>query len=190
MLDFTALRSNELTMSHLVADLAPDDLRHLTDEMVDYMLDLIHVCTDADIVFVPQDPEAYDTFAGDEAEAHLVWTLGHVIVHTTASAEEAAALAAELARGVEYHGRSRSELPWETVLTIAQSRRRLEESRRMRLSSLDMWPERPYLDNTQKFIGGKQVNAIARFAWGLKHDDDHLGQIAEIVRQARVARNA
>lgn len=48
-------------------------------------------------------------------DVHLAWNLGHVIVHTMASAEESAALAAELARGVEYHGRSRYEVPWETV---------------------------------------------------------------------------
>ena len=52
---------------------------------------------------------------------------------------------ADLARGVAFHGRSRSEVPWETVTTIAQCRARLEESRRMRLASLDMWPDQPYL---------------------------------------------
>ena len=108
MLDFTSLRNNQSTMSQLVDGLAPDDLRRLTHEMVDTMLGLIRDCIDADVTLVPQDPEAHDPFAEDEADVDLAWTLGHVIVHTTASAEEAAALAAELARGVEYHGRSRS----------------------------------------------------------------------------------
>jgi hypothetical protein len=188
MLDFTPIRKKELTMSELVADLTADDLRRLSNEMVDTIMDLISDGVDADVTFVPEDPEAYDAYAEDEAEVRLPWTLGHVIVHTTASAEEAGAIAAELARGVEYHGRSRSEVPWETVTTIEGCRRRLEESRRMRLASLDMWPDLPHLDNTQKFIGGEQVNAIARYAWGLKHTDDHLGQIAEIVRQAQGAR--
>jgi hypothetical protein len=188
LLDFTPIRNKELKMSELVADVTVDDLRRLANEMVDTMLGLIEGCVDADVTFAPADPEAYDAYAEDEAETYEAWTLGHVIVHVTASVEEAGAIAAELARGVEYHGRSRSEVPWETVTTMEQCRRRLEESRRMRLASLDMWPDPPRLDNTQKFIGGEQINAIARYAWGLKHDDDHLEQIAEIVRQAQDAR--
>jgi hypothetical protein len=189
MLDFTSVRNKELTMSQLVADLTPDDLRRLTNEMIDTMLDLISDCVDADVILVPEDPDAYDPYAADEADVNLAWTLGHVIVHTTASAEEAAAIAAELARGVAYHGRSRSEVPWKTITTVAQCRQRLEESRRMRLASLDMWPDRPRLDNIFEFLG-ESINAVTRFAWGLKHDDDHLGQTAEIVRQAKNVRNA
>jgi hypothetical protein len=188
VLNFDPIRNNEKTMPELVADLTPADLRRLTNEMVDRMLSLIQDCEDADVVFKPADPGAYDPYAADEAELHIPWTLGHVIAHTTASAEESAALAAELARGVAYHGRSRSELPWETVTTIAQCRHRLEESRRMRLASLDMWPDQPFLHNTYKAFGGEETNAVARFVWGLKHDDDHLGQIADVVHQARAAR--
>jgi hypothetical protein len=188
VLNFDLIRNNEKTMPELVADLTPVDLRRLTNEMVNRMLSLIQDCEDADVVFEPTDPGAYDPYAADEAERHIPWTLGHVIVHTTASAEESAALAAELARGVAYHGRSRSELPWETVTSIAQCRHRLEESRRMRLASLDMWPDQPALDNTYSAFGGEETNAVARFVWGLKHDDDHLGQITDVVHQAREAR--
>jgi hypothetical protein len=60
----------------------------------------------------------------------------------------------------------------------------------MRHASLDMWPAQPYLENTYVSFSGEATNAIARFVWGLKHDDDHLGQIAEIVRQAWAARQA
>jgi hydroxyacylglutathione hydrolase len=187
LVDFTPLANQELTMSELVADFGVDDLRRYTDGMVDTMLDLIQDCQDEHVTFVPSDPGAHDSFAEDEANIDLPWTLGHVIVHVTASAEEAAAIAAELARGVSYHGRSRSEVPWQAITTIEECRHRLEESRRMRLASLQMWPDEAHLDNTQEFIGGARVNAIARFVWGLKHDDDHLGQIAEIVRQARQA---
>jgi hypothetical protein len=188
MLDFSPLRDQTLTMSELAADLGPDDLRRLSDEMVDTILRSIRDCEDADVVFVPADPEADDPYAVDVAERYMSWTLGHVIVHTTASAEESAALAAELARGVDYHGRSRSEVPWRTVITVAQCRQRLEESRRMRLASLDMWPDEPDLDNTYQSFSGEPINAVARFVWGLKHDDDHLGQIAATVQQARDAR--
>ena len=82
-----------------------------------------------------------------------------MIVHTTASSEEAAFIAAELARGVEFHGRSRSEVPWETVTTIEQCRHRLEESRRMRLATLQIWPDEPDLDNTMTlaFLKGQSI---------------------------------
>ena len=158
--------------------------------MIDAMFTLIAGCTDADVTFVPDDPEAEDTFASDPDEAHLAWTLGHVIVHATASSEEAAFLAAELARGVPVReGRSRYEVPWPTVTTIEQCRVRLEESRRMRTASLEMWPDPPHLANTFKSWSGDQsYNAIVRFVFGLRHDDSHLGQIAEIVRQARAVR--
>ena len=105
MLDFTPVRRNDMTVGHLSAGLTRDDLKRLTGEMIDAMQDLIAGCTDADVTFVPDDPEANDIFAADTELVSLPWTLGHVIVHTTASAEESAALAAELARGVRYHGR-------------------------------------------------------------------------------------
>jgi hypothetical protein len=187
MLDFTPLRNKELTISQLADGLGADDLRRLTDEMVDTVLGLISACADADVTFVPDDPDAHDPFADDEADVGLAWTLGHVIVHITSSSEEAAAVAAELARGVEYHGRSRYETPWESVTTLAQCRQRLEESRRMRLASLDMWPDEPHLDNVLE-SHGQEINAVTRFVWGLKHADDHLGQIEEIARQASAAR--
>lgn len=189
MLDFAPVHRKEIGMRKLVAGLTPADLRRLTNEMVDTMQDFIAGCEDADVTFVPDDPGAHDPVAASEAEVHMPWTLGHVIVHATASAEEAAAIAAELARGVKYHGRSRSEVYWETVKTLAECRRRLEESRRMRLASLDMWPDRPHLENDyQPGEGLEPRNATIRFAHGLMHDDDHLAQIAGIVRQARAAR--
>jgi hypothetical protein len=58
-------------------------------------------------------------------------TLAHVIVHTTASAEESRLSGGRDARGVPNHGRSRYEVPWQSVTTIDQCRHRLEESRRM-----------------------------------------------------------
>lgn len=189
MLDFSAIRNKEIDFDKLIADLDRDDLRRLTNEMVDTILGLIEDCDDAEVVFVPQDPDADDPFAERPEDVTLAWTLGHVIVHITASAEESAFLAAELARGVPNHGRSRYETPWERATTVAFCRQRLEESREMRLASLDLWPERPHLDNTyQSWPGGPKVNAVGRFVLGLSHDDSHLGQIAEIVRQAQAAR--
>ena len=189
MLNFEAVREEKITYAELVADLTPDDLRDLTNEMVDTILDLIVDCVDADVVFVPDDPDAHDPYAENPEDVDLAWTLGHVIVHTTASAEESAALAAELARGVEFHGRSRYETPWQTVTTIAQCRQRLEESRRMRLASLEMWPDEPHMDTLYESLSSAPpVNAIGRFVYGLLHADSHLGHIAEIIRQSQAAR--
>lgn len=191
MLDFAPVRNKELTYAELVADLTVADLRRLTNEMVDYQRALLAECTDADVVFVPKDPEADDPYAADAEDKDLAWTLGHLIVHVTASSEESAALAAEMARGVERDGRSRSEVPWETVKTVAQCRDRLEESRRMRLASLEMWPDDPYLDNTvTPWAAIGEIDAYGRFVLGLGHDQGHLAQIEDVMAQAKAARGA
>ena len=190
MFDFTPLLHSQAKLSELTAHLTIDDLRHYTNEMIDAMLNLIADCIDADVTFSPIDPEANDAYAETEAEVHLAWTLGHVIVHTTASAEESAFLAAELARGVKFHGRSRHEVPWLTVTSIAQCRERLEESRRMRLVSLELWPHPPYLENSYEIPGRSTgpINCVTRFMLGLRHDDGHLAQIKSIVQQCKAAR--
>jgi hypothetical protein len=189
MLDFQAVRDGTITFSELVGGLTRGDLRDLTHEMTDTILSLIADCVDADVVFEPDDPVADDPFAATPEEVHMPWTLGHVVVHTTASAEESAAVAAELARGVEYRGRSRYEVPWQEMRTIEGCRHRLEESRRMRLASLEMWPDEPHLENVYEvWPDSPGVNAVGRFALGLMHEESHLGQIADIVRQARLAR--
>lgn len=189
MLDFNAVREERIGFDELVAGLTLSDLEVLTNEMIDFVLEQISECKDFEVTFEPSDPEAHDPWASTPEEETMSWTLGHVIVHITASSEESALLAAELARGVENHGRSRYEVPWQDMKTIASCRNRLEESRRMRLSSLKMWPDEPHLDNTyQAWTDGPQVNAIGRFVLGLWHDNDHLGQIEDIVRQAESAR--
>jgi hypothetical protein len=190
MIDFSGLSEKKVTVNELVAALIPADLVGLTDEMVDKMLQIISNSTDADVVFEPSDPGANDSHAVNPDEVHMSWTLGHVIVHTAASAEEAAAVAAELARGVPLHGRSRYEIPWREVTTIDACRNRLEESRRMRLASLGMWPDAPHMDNmAELWAGMAPANPIGRFALGLMHDDSHLGHLAEIVHQAYTHRN-
>lgn len=189
MLRFQAVRDEEITFDELVADLTRDDLRDLTNEMIDTILGLIADCVDADVIFEPVDPEANDPYAATPEEVNLAWNLGHVVVHTTASAEEAATLAAELARGVENHGRSRYELPWEEMKTLKGCRQRLEESRRMRLASLQMWPDEAHLENAYEvWADGPMVNAIGQFVLGLMHEESHLKQMEEIVRQALMAR--
>jgi hypothetical protein len=190
LLDFTPVKNKSLTLSDLARDVSKTDLRTLTNEMIDTMLSIIADATDEDVVFVPQDPSADDPF-GIPEERNLVWTLGHVAVHTTASSEESAALALTLARGLIPEGRSRYEVPWRTVQTIDQVHHRFEESRRMRLSMLDAWPDEPHLEVTyapSPRFGS--YDAISRFLMGLYHDDDHLGQLREIMSQAREARSS
>ncbi len=59
----------------------------------------------------------------------------------------------------------------------------------MRLASLGMWPEAAHLENEyQAWSDGPMVNAIGRFVLGLMHEESYLGQIREIVQQARAAR--
>jgi hypothetical protein len=190
MLDFDAVRKDKVSFSELVEGLTQQELAELTHEMIDAMLVRIQDCLDEDVIFEPLDPEAHDPYAADEADVDLAWNLGHVIVHVTASAEESAFLAAELARGVENHGRSRYEVPWQSMTSIAGCRHRLEESRRMRVASLDLWPDPALLDNVYRpWEGAPEVNAVGRFVLGLMHDDSHLDQIAKIVQQAKEARS-
>lgn len=185
MLDFSPVREGSKSLADLASGLNKADLYQLTDEMIDTMLAIIADAVDADVTFVPDDPEANDTF-GKPEDVKLSWTLGHVVVHTTASAEEAAALALTLARGIPVEGRSRYEVYWETVTTVALMRQRLEESRRMRKAMLDAWPEEPYLDVTYTpYPRVGPLNAIGRFIMGLSHDTNHLGQLKEIMRQGR-----
>jgi hypothetical protein len=192
MLDFTPVRSRHMTMMALSQDVTVADLHVLTDEMVDALCARLADAADADVTFVPVDREAYDQVAATREEVSLPWTLGHVIVHTTASAEEAAFSACELARGVPFHGRSRCEVHWTTVHTVAQCRHRLDESRRMRHALLKAWPDPPHLDVFYPPSAHDPAprNAIARFLGGLSHDDSHLGQFDDILRQARAARSA
>lgn len=190
MLDFTLVKNRTMTFSDMARDLTPADLRNLTNEMIDTMLSIVADATDEDVVFIPQDSNADDPY-GIPEEKDLVWTLGHVAVHTTASAEESAALALTLARGLAPEGRSRYEVPWRTVQTIAQVRHRFEESRRMRLAMLDAWPDEPHLEVTYSISPRfGPFNATARFLMGLYHDDDHLGQLKEIMRQVHEARSS
>lgn len=188
MLDFAVVKNGSQTFATLAESLTKAQLYQFTDEMIDTMQGIIADAVDADVEFVPSDPQANDTY-GKPEEAELAWTLGHVVVHVTASSEESAALALTLARGLPVEGRSRYETPWTSVHTIAQVHARLEESRRMRKTLLDAWPDEPHLDVTYApYSRVGAINAIGRFIFGLYHDNDHLGQLHEIMRQAREAR--
>ena len=189
MLDFQSIRDKKIKLQELVNGLTNEDMRRELNEMYEEVLRLISDCTNTYVTFEPTDEKADDPYAVSGEES-IAWTLGHVIVHLTASMEESAAIASELARGVEYHGRSRWEVPWREVTTIEQCRTRMNESRRMCLASLEMWPETPHMDNTYTpaYQGALPLTCISRFASGLKHASDHLGQIEDIVQQAKSSR--
>ena len=191
MPDFTPVNGYAIPMDRFVRewDPTPDELARLTEASIDRFLALLAGATDADVVFVPDDPAANDGAAADASERNLAWTVAHNVVHATASGEEYAAVAAELARGVDFHGRPRYETPWRSVTTVEGCRRRLEESRRMRLASLRMWPDAPNL--TKGYCPWREsgwVNAQGIFAWGLAHDRSHHAQVGAILGQARAVR--
>jgi hypothetical protein len=191
MLDFGPVHRQEKTSQELAAGLTPEDLAKLTEEMCDLQLEAIRDAVDEDVDFVPDDPDANDTFAARPEDVDISWTLGHVVVHTTASSEESAALALTLARGLPVDGRSRYEVGWEGVNSAAYIRERIEESRRMRLAMLSAWPDEPHLDNFYSPSEGRPpINALGRFVSGLSHDASHLGQLRKIMAQARSRRQA
>jgi len=191
VIDFAPVRKKEKTLQDLAEGLTREDLARLANEMCDLFLEAIADADDSDVTFVPQDPDANDTFAASAEDVNLAWTLGHVIVHWTASSEESAALALTLARGVDVSGRSRYEVPWAEVASAGFLRERIEESRRMQLAMLDAWPDQPNLDNTYSpREGSPALNAVSRFLGGLNHADSHRDQVRTILAQAKASQAA
>lgn len=187
MLNFDPVREKKVTLHDLASGLGKADLVRELNAMYDHIQALIRDADDGDVTFQPVDSAANDPYAR-EGEESISWTLGHVVVHLTASMEESAALSAELARGVEFHGRSRWEMDWKSVTSIDVCRERIEDSRRMVLAALDMWPREPRLENMYLPSPAiKPYNCVVRFLSGLRHASDHLGQIEEILRQAKSA---
>lgn len=192
-IDFTPVNAGELTLLAFAQRFGPADLRAATNASIDAMLDLIAPLSDAEVVFEPYDPDAHDPFAAP-GEEHIGWNIAHIIAHVTASSEEWAAYSSILARGIVYPAepRLRYETPWRDITTKAQCVQRLEESRRIRLGYLDAWPDAPRLDvlrqMSPRFVERfGEMNAPACFLFGLKHEVEHLPQMAEAARQARAA---
>lgn len=185
-----AIRHGEKKVADVATSFDRGDLERLTNDIIDQQLAMVAKSTDADVTFEPQDPEADDQ-AGADDEASMPWTLGHLIVHTTAGSEEAAAVALTQARGAPVEGRPRYETPWQDVRTMDEVRQRLEESRRMRLAMLAAWPDEPHLDNTVMRIERfGPANAISSYLLGMVHEEWHFDQIADVVAQASDARAA
>ena len=188
-IDFTPIDRREMRLNQWVEaqGLDREKLIEISNELIDTMLELIEGVEDEDVIFVPEDPEAEDPFAENPEEAHIGWTLGHIVAHVTASSEEVCAQAAELARGVEVCGRSRYEVPWQEIRTVTDVVHRLEGSRRMRLGYFNAWPDEPHYETTYAPYRSA-YNCVALVVFGLYHEYSHLEQIKDVVQQARAAR--
>lgn len=198
IVDFTPVRNKEKKLIDLWRDdnITIDDLRAATNESVDYLLSLIADLDDDDVTFDPEDPNANDPYAV-EGEENIGWSVAHLIAHVTASSEEGAAFSSLLARGVEgVSERPRYETPWKNIKSKAELVQRLEESRRIRLSYLDTWPDEPHFDvyrvlssdRAREYWG--QLNAPATFLSGLAHEVGHYQQIIDAKAQALAAKKA
>jgi hypothetical protein len=186
MIDFSPITDKKTNWTRFAAQFSKEDLVCQTEWLTNQILDLIADATDEDVVFEPIDPEAHDPYAENPDEVNMGWSLGHIIAHITASNEESAFLAAELARGVPMEfRRSRYEIPWEDITTIEQVRHRLLESQRMLCSSLEMWPDAPHMDNYYKTDRGLKITPLVRFLLGQNHAASHIDQIKDVLEQSK-----
>lgn len=200
--DFAALYEGRMTFAELVKDVNYSDVRLHLNELFSSIQSIVDDVTDADVTFLPQDPETQE-------ENGLGWPLSHVLVHTTATLEETAALAAMLARGVAVgellryetlweskgglswyqtyvEGCLRYETPWESIQTATQFHAHLKEGQRMCNAFLDAWPDVPHLDVTFTRVPlFGSVNAIAHFMTGIFHAQMHLDQLRTTLQQAK-----
>lgn len=189
-IDFSPVETQQMKLHDFAQRFSRDDLRAATNASIDAILDMLSGADDAQMIFLPNDPLADDPFAPPE-ERYMGWSLAHLVAHVTASSEESAAYSAILARGIVYprEPRLRAETDWHTLKTRALVLQRLEESRRMRLAALDMWPDTPYFDVfrevSERYIERNgPMNAKSGFLNGLKHEHGHYAQIRETARQA------
>lgn len=192
-INYKLVDERELTLLELSARYSVDDLRAATNESINTILDIIAGMNDADVIFDPIDPNAHDPYAVP-GEEKIGWNIAHLVAHVTASSEEWAAYSSLLARGITYPAepRLRYETGWKDITTKAQCVQRLEESRRLRLGYLKAWPDTPHLDVLRglspRFIERfGEMNAPACLLFGLRHEVEHLPQMAEAARQARAA---
>ncbi len=189
-IDFSPLSSNTKTPLEFAAQFTVDDLRAATNTYYDEIEAILAGFNDAQLIHEPVDPNAKDNDAKTAEEVHMGWSLAHLVLHVTASAEESAAISSLLARGVAVEGRFRYEPDWRTVTTRQQVMQRLMESRRMTLAYLEAWPDAPLLDVYRKFapdspFAKAQRNAPATYLGGLNHLSGHLDQFREVAAQAR-----
>ena len=96
-IDFTPIHERTQKAIPFADQFSLDDIRSAAVESIDFMLGILDGLTDADVTFVPDDPDANDPHAIPE-EIHVGWNIAHLIVHVTASTEEYVSTAAVIAR--------------------------------------------------------------------------------------------
>jgi hypothetical protein len=196
LIDFSAADRDGQTMFELAQGMTAADLKAATNASLDLILDILNDATDAEMMHMPDDPNADDPHA-TVGEEHIGWSLAHLVAHVTASAEENAAVSSILARGIPYvrEPRLRWETPWRALTTRDQVLQRLAESRRIRLAYLDAWPDQPhldvYLETSERFVAKfGPLNAPAAVLFGLRHEADHYAQLRDARAQAAAAQAA
>jgi len=178
-LNTEAFYAGKATYADIVRAITHADLYKLTDDFFTSLQASIAGVTDGGATFVPHDPALKE--GAEEA-----YTLGHVIVHLTASLEENASVSSVLARGITFDGRLRNEVPWQTIRTAQQVHGRINESRRMCRAFLDTWPDAPHLDITVVRIPHfGPMNAVGMHVLGILHGESHSEQLQEIMRQSK-----
>ena len=194
-IDFTPVQNREVKIIDWAAQFSQADIREAANASIDFMLDIIADLTDADVTFIPFDAEAHDSHAPAELQ-NIGWSVGHLILHVTASTEEYASVAAILARGIAYppEPRLRVEADWQTAArTVDECRQRIVESGRMRNAFLDSFPDQPNTDTrwerSEKFIEiFGEMNYKAAVMMGLSHEYGHRAQFLDAKTQAVAAR--
>lgn len=185
MVDFSRITGPQdfPLLNEIAAEVDWRDLPALVNELYDALGAELTRVDDAAMSFVPNDQKAT---TGDE----VGYTIPHIITHLTASQEESAANAAQLARGSVVEGRSRFETPWEEIQTIGQLHDRLQESRSICQAYLQAWPDQPHFEVTfVPFPAAGPQTALVRYLGGLFHSDIHLKQLREVVQQVTASRN-
>src|SRR5258708_8940896 len=118
--------NKEKTLGDLASQYSNADLHAALNSYVDFTIQIINSVSDEQALYIPPDPDANDPYATTEAEHHVGWSLVHLVMHVTASAEEAAAFSSILARGIAIGGRLRSERDWRHGTTWSEAVPRLE----------------------------------------------------------------
>jgi hypothetical protein len=189
-IDFAPVRDNTIKMEQFAQDYSVDDLRALTRDLLGEVRSIIDAADDQQVLFLPFDPDANDP-AALPGEEHIGWSLAHLVLHVTASAEESAGISSLLARGIVYgrEPRLRYEPYWKNITGKAQVVQRLDECERICLAYLDAWPDAPHLNNYRETSEASlerngRLNAVATYLYGFRHMDGHLAQFREALRQA------
>jgi hypothetical protein len=187
LINFQPVYNKDKTLGDLASQYSNLDLREALNSYVDFTLQIIHSVTDEQAIYIPPDPDANDPYATTELERHVGWSLVHLVMHVTASAEEAAAFSSILARGIAIGGRLRSERDWRRVTTCAEAVARLEEWRRMGIAYLGTWPDQADLTTARimpENMSWMKPNAPTQFLAGLMHWSAHIEQFQKVTAHA------